>query len=71
MMGQQQAGGALTKRIVLVVLVAALMVLTMASSATPALAIAPQGQEGKDNGQCQKHAHQTGLRGHVICVVLP
>jgi hypothetical protein len=74
MMGQQQTvvAGSTLRRIATVVLVAALMALTMAASAVPALAVAPQGQEGKDNGQCQKFTHKDlGIPGHVTCVFLP
>jgi hypothetical protein len=74
MMRQQQTvvAGSAMRRIVLVVLVAALMTLTMAVSAVPALAVAPQGQEGKDEGQCQKFTHKDlGIPGHVTCVFLP
>jgi hypothetical protein len=73
-MRQQQTvvAGSAMRRIVLVVLVAALMTLTMAVSAVPALAVAPQGQEGKDECQCQKFTHKDlGIPGHVTCVFLP
>jgi hypothetical protein len=39
----------------------------MAANAAPVLAIAPQGQAKKEEGQWQKVAHKSGLRGRLIC----